>query len=341
MSQVSTQSYEPKPAFAEQDGFANTPPQPSVEFAAEPQHAEGGIANDGPTQAASDEPESQGFDARDEGAYQPPSSGYEPPAYQPYEPEPELEEEAPKRKLKPMMDDDDDDDIVARAAALKSSKQSEADRQADAAFRAAAEADAARGQDDKSDKDKKGWFGGWFGGKKDQMPGPGPVRAKLGEQNSFYFDKDLNKWVNKKGGSEAATPAASTPPPPRGPPSRVASATVGGPPPMGPPSRNASGGDLSAMGSFWPTDVCRKWIPFQPALSRWNPGIHRQCSSGRFERPRRRWLDASTPTFKLAQPRQQSRRPARWASHRWRQEGHGQGKEEGRPVRGRHGEQVV
>jgi hypothetical protein len=253
MSQVSTQSYEPKPAFAEQDGFANTPPQPSVEFAAEPQHAEGGTANDGPTQAASDEPESQGFDARDEGAYQPPSSGYEPPAYQPYEPEPELEEEAPKRKLKPMMDDDDDDDIVARAAALKSSKQSEADRQADAAFRAAAEADAARGQDDKSDKDKKGWFGGWFGGKKDQMPGPGPVRAKLGEQNSFYFDKDLNKWVNKKGGSEAATPAASTPPPPRGPPSRVASATVGGPPPMGPPSRNASGGDLSAMGSRPPT----------------------------------------------------------------------------------------
>ena len=254
MSQVSTQSYEPKPAFAEQDGFGNTPPQPSEEFAAESQHAQGEIANDGPTQAAGDEPESQGFDARDEGAYQPPSSGYEPPAYVPYEPEPEPEEaEAPKRKLKPMMDDDDDDDIVARAAALKSSKQSEADRQADAAFRAAAEADAARGQDDKSDKDKKGWFGGWFGGKKDQMPGPGPVRAKLGEQSSFYFDKDLNKWVNKKGGSEAATPAASTPPPPRGPPSRVASAAVPGPPSMGPPSRNVSGSNLSAMGSRPPT----------------------------------------------------------------------------------------
>lgn len=254
MSQVSTQSYEPKPMFAEQDGFGHTPPQPSGEFAYEPQAAEGGTANNGQIQAASDEPESQGFDARDEGAYQPPSSGYEPPAYQPYEPEPEPEEEeAPKRKLKPMMDDDDDDDIIARAAALKSSKQSEADRQADAAFRAAAEADAARGQDDKSDKDKKGWFGGWFGGKKEQMPGPGPVRAKLGEQNSFYFDKDLNKWVNKKGGADAATPAASTPPPPRGPPSRVTSAAASGPPSMGPPSRNASGGNLSAMGSRPPT----------------------------------------------------------------------------------------
>jgi hypothetical protein len=254
MSQVSTQSYEPKPTLAEQDGFGHTPPQPSGEFAAEPHDAEGGIVSDGPAQVASDEPESQSFDARDEGAYQPPSSGYEPPAYQPYEPEPEPEEaEEPKRKLKPMMDDDDDDDIVARAAALKSSKQSEADRQADAAFRAAAEADAARGQSDKSDKDKKGWFGGWFGAKKDQMPGPGPVRAKLGEQNSFYFDKDLNKWVNKKGGVDAATPAASTPPPPRGPPSRIASGAAPGPPSMGPPSRNASGSNLSAMGSRPPT----------------------------------------------------------------------------------------
>ena len=254
MSQVSTQSYEPKPMLAEHDGFGHTPPQPSGEFAAEPQDAEGAVANDGSAQAASDEPESQGFDARDEGAYQPPSSGYEPPAYQPYEPEPEPEEdEAPKRKLKPMMDEDDDDDIVARAAALKSSKQSEADRQADAAFRAAAEADAARGKDDKSDKDKKGWFGGWFGAKKDQMPGPGPVRAKLGEQSSFYFDKDLNKWVNKKGGADAATPAASTPPPPRGPPSRVASAATPGPPSVGPPSRVSSGGNLSAMGSRPPT----------------------------------------------------------------------------------------
>jgi len=253
MSQVSTQSYEPKPMFAEQDGFGHAPPQARGESAAEPQDAEGGFANEPPTQAASDEPESQGFDARDDGAYQPPSSGYEPPAYQPYEPEPEPEEEeAPTRKLKPMMDDDDDDDIIARAAALKSSKQSEADRQADAAFHAAAEADAARGQDDKSDKDKKGWFGGWFGGKKEQMPGPGPVRAKLGEQNSFYFDKDLNKWVNKKGGADAATPAASTPPPPRGPPSRVTSVAASGPPSMGPPSRNVSGGNLSAMGGSRP-----------------------------------------------------------------------------------------
>ena len=243
MSQVSNQSYEPKPMFAEQDGFGygspRVPEEPSATF-----DPEGGVskANDDLPESA---PEPQGFEAESGSTYAPPSSGYEPPAYQPYEPEPEPEEEeeVPKRR-KPMMDDDDDDDIIARAAALKSqssTSKSEADRQADAAFRAAAEADAARGQGDKNDKDKKGWFGGWFGGKKEQMPGPGPVRAKLGEENSFYFDKDLNKWVNKKGGADAANPAASTPPPPRGPPSRVASAAASGPPSMGPPSRAASG----------------------------------------------------------------------------------------------------
>ena len=241
MSQVSNQSYEPRPVFAEQDGFDYGSPRIPEEPSAD-SDPEGGASNGDNAPETAAEP--QGFEAETGNSYAPPSSGYEPPAYQPYEPEPEPEEEEAPKRRKPMMDDDDEDDIIARAAALKSqgsSSKSEADRQADAAFRAAAEADAARGQDDKNDKDKKGWFGGWFGGKKEQMPGPGPVRAKLGEQNSFYFDKDLNKWVNKKGGADAATPAASTPPPPRGPPSRVASAAASGPPSMGPPSRAASG----------------------------------------------------------------------------------------------------
>ncbi|KAM0714077.1 hypothetical protein Q7P37_011041 [Cladosporium fusiforme] len=254
MSHVSNQSYEPKPMFAEQDGFGASPPQAHYEPEAPADDAEGGFGGPAPTHDAADD-EPQGFVAETGSGYQPPSSGYEPPSYQPYQPEPEPEEEdAPKPKLKSMMDDDDDDDIISRAAALKSSKPSsnDADRQADAAFRAAAEADAARAQGgDKSDK--KGWFGGWFGSKKEQAIGGGPVRAKLGEQSSFYFDKDLNKWVNKKGGSEASTPAAATPPPPRGPPSRVASATASAPPTMGPPSRAASGSGLSNAGSRPPT----------------------------------------------------------------------------------------
>lgn len=80
---------------------------------------------------------------------------------------------------------------------------------------------------------KSGWFGGWLGSKKegDAAEAHGtpnaPIKAKLGEQNSFYYDSEKKRWVNKKDpdGAAAATPA---PPPPKGPPSRVVSAA--GPP---------------------------------------------------------------------------------------------------------------
>ena len=90
-------------------------------------------------------------------------------------------------------------------------------------------------------KPKKSWFGGvggWLGGKKEDNLGQEPkaIKAKLGEESSFYFDKDLNRWINKKAGVEAVA-TSPTPPPPKGPPSRAVSA-AGGPPP--PSSRNAT-----------------------------------------------------------------------------------------------------
>lgn len=27
---------------------------------------------------------------------------------------------------------------------------------------------------------------------------PGPIKASLGEETSFYYDKELKRWVNKK-----------------------------------------------------------------------------------------------------------------------------------------------
>ena len=74
---------------------------------------------------------------------------------------------------------------------------------------------------------KKSWFGSWLGGKKDgeflkQSQTGGPIRAKLGEENSFYYDEKLKKWVNRKGGSPLAAEAPK-PPPPRGGPSRTSS----------------------------------------------------------------------------------------------------------------------
>ena len=169
------------------------------------------------------------------GGYLPPTSGYEPPSYQPYEPEPDSPERDAKPKKK-TFGDDDEDELEKKAAALK---KAQADREADDAFRKAAEADAAREKADAGQK--KGWLGGWFG-KKDPNATPGPIKAKLGEENSFYYDENLKKWVNKKGGPEAAAPMAATPPPPRGPANRAVSAMG---PPFGPPSRVSSGTGLS------------------------------------------------------------------------------------------------
>lgn len=51
----------------------------------------------------------------------------------------------------------------------------------------------------------------------------------MGEESSFYYDKELKKWVNKKAGVETPAAAAATPPPPKGPPSRAVSASNAAP----------------------------------------------------------------------------------------------------------------
>ncbi|QDS76661.1 hypothetical protein FKW77_000067 [Venturia effusa] len=193
------------------------------------------------------------------------STSYDPPAYQSYMPDEKPwdaealdspEDGKPTKKKMFGDDDDDDDEILRRVAALKSSgsgskSKSDADRAADEAFRKAAEADgkspssselmhtrltwsiAAKG----GGAERKGWFGGWFKGKDPNAQQSGPIKAKLGEENSFVYDENLKKWVNKKGGAAEATRTAPTPPPPKapGPPSRPSS-TFGAP-----PSRPASG----------------------------------------------------------------------------------------------------
>lgn len=157
--------------------------------------------------------------------YEPPTSLYEPPTYQPYSPD-DFEDSSPVVKKSFMDDDDDDDDLARRAAELKKKQKTEADRQVDKAFQKAAEADAAKSKEGAGDK--KGWFGGWF--KKDPNAGPGPIKAKLGEENSFYYDPELKKWINKKAGGASAPIPTPTPPPPK----------------SGPPSRSVSGNSVAA-----------------------------------------------------------------------------------------------
>ncbi|KAF7363490.1 Protein transport protein sec16 [Mycena sanguinolenta] len=64
------------------------------------------------------------------------------------------------------------------------------------------------------------WLGRWW--RRSDTPASGPVKANLGEETSFYYDKELKRWVNKKAGAEEAKPA--TPPPP---PSRSQTASPG------------------------------------------------------------------------------------------------------------------
>lgn len=120
-----------------------------------------------------------------------------------------------------------------------------------------AKRDAQQGQ-------KKGWFGGWFGGAKKEAEntGGGPIKAKLGEDSSFYYDKDLKKWVNKKDPNSAAAVRAM-PPPPRGsaPPSRAAS-SGSMPPPAGPPMSGAGSRPQSSASDMPPPP-----LSFSPALS--------------------------------------------------------------------------
>ena len=188
--------------------------------------------------------------APDQTPYQPLESGYEPPSYGQYALDTQVDDssliqENPKKR---SLVDNDDDHFEAQAAATLQDEKARKDREADEAFRKAAEADgmailsllslsltlitntAQKGSDLKPKK--SGWLGGWFGStKKDgdlsstQTAVNAPIRAKLGEESSFVYDKELKKWVNKKGGSETQIAASATPPPPKGPPSRAVSAS--------------------------------------------------------------------------------------------------------------------
>ena len=228
-------SYEPRPSYAS-DTSSTYGYVPSAYE--QPVHGQAGVVNGNSALANALSQNQVSNYEPPTGGYEPPSAGYEPPSYQPYQPDQDAEvDNTELQSKKSTMDDDNDDELEKRAAALK---KAQADREADEAFKKAAEADAVREKG--KGADKKGWLSGWF--KKDpSIPQQGPIKAKLGEESSFYYDQDLKKWVNKKGGSEATMAAAPTPPPPKGPISRVASGAGG--PPHGPPSRVSSAGGFS------------------------------------------------------------------------------------------------
>ncbi|KFY16696.1 hypothetical protein V492_01153 [Pseudogymnoascus sp. VKM F-4246] len=194
-------------------------------------------------------------------------SAFEPPAYNPYEAQPSTSVEAPASagyappeqggytppsyepnqmndepsspidtgsKKKSFMDDDDETPRKPSGGAGEMTK-ADKDRAADEAFRKAAEEDEKRSS---SQPQKKGWgLTGWFS-KKEASPAepqqaqPGkPIKAKLGEASSFYYDPELKRWVNKKGGKDEHAKVGITPPPPKAGPPRSEAGSA--PPGMG------------------------------------------------------------------------------------------------------------
>lgn len=210
-----------------------------------------------PSNAGYEPPSSSGYEPPPSSGYEPPSSsGYEPPSNNSYDPpsyEPAVMNDEPdspidtRPKKKSFMDDDYDDSPSTQS---REKTKAEKDREAEEAFRKAAEADGKKIQLDNRDhadiflaqKDapaaapKKGWgLGGWFGGSKKEaaaeMNQPNkPIKAKLGEESSFVYDPDLKRWINKKGGKdETPDRQTATPPPPKGPPRTATSSPAIGP----------------------------------------------------------------------------------------------------------------
>ncbi|KAG7752867.1 hypothetical protein KL911_003598 [Ogataea haglerorum] len=100
-----------------------------------------------------------------------------------------------------VVDDDDDDEETKE----QKKKQDEEEK------KKKKEQEAKQKEEEQKHADKGGssWFS-WLGKKKNDQPKP--IRAKLGEESSFYYDEKLKRWVNKNASPEEQ--AASTPPPP-------------------------------------------------------------------------------------------------------------------------------
>lgn len=257
--QPATQSYGFEPPSVQSYGYE----APSMQFQ----------SYDPPsTESQSYEPpaQSQGYDAPSTQSY-----GYEPPSYQP-DMGGNADDDAPKPKKKSFMDDDEDDIPALKASDSKS--KSDLDRENEEMFKKVAEEEAKRAAEAAAAKKAGGWgFGGWFGGAKKAELGSGEaspqkaIKAKLGESNSFVYDPDLKRWINKKAGAEQTEAPKAAAPPPRGgaprsvsgtpPPSATAPPFAGlprsastsnlsaGPPPMLPPSGLGIGGAPPMMRS--------------------------------------------------------------------------------------------
>ena len=118
-------------SFYQEESYQQTPP-----LKPEPSH------EDYQPSTTTYKPPSYTYDPHSANYDQPtPTSSYDPPAYDPYGTKAGDSPVEEKTKKKSFMDIDEDDDFEARAAALRKEEKAKKDREADEAFKRAAEAD--------------------------------------------------------------------------------------------------------------------------------------------------------------------------------------------------------
>ncbi|KAI0362216.1 hypothetical protein OH77DRAFT_1507802 [Trametes cingulata] len=142
------------------------------------------------------------------------------------------------------LEEEDEDDLGLGNSSLRPKKSEKAEN-GDAASEGATakEEDKPKPTEPAKPEVKQSASSGWLSRlwKRGETT-PAPVKANLGEESSFYYDKELKRWVNKNSAGEAAKPAPP-PPPPRAQtasPGRSLGAMPPGSPVGPPPARPAT-----------------------------------------------------------------------------------------------------
>ncbi|KAF9482773.1 hypothetical protein BDN70DRAFT_800853 [Pholiota conissans] len=147
----------------------------------------------------------------------------------------------------PIINEDEDDDLGLGNSKSKPKQAEESSSTKDEAEAEASKPSAEPAKTEEPRTASTSWLGRWF---KRSESTPAPIKASLGEESAFYYDKEQKRWVNRKANDEAASKSAAPPPPP----SRAQTASPGmsasklHPPANAPPVRPASAVDLAEPG---------------------------------------------------------------------------------------------
>ncbi|SCU94855.1 LANO_0E08416g1_1 [Lachancea nothofagi CBS 11611] len=136
-----------------------------------------------------------------------------------------------------VENESDEDEEATEAAKVKKAEEAKK-----------AEAKAKKREErDKDERDKSQHGPSWFGWLRKETNEKKPVKAKLGHQNTFYYDDKLQRWINKNA-TEEEKQQVSTPPPP--PP--IIKKKAEGSPKVKPRTGSIAGGAAARTAAFVP-----------------------------------------------------------------------------------------